>query len=214
LKNIVAFFILMLLLLPSAAFAEDPLLSQPHWSLEVKGGMFAPVLENWAQFYGKKSMPEYAGTLAYKFLRQVEVGVGAGAMRAKGQAYAPIHKKYAGTVAYELFPVNAFLLVRGVFREDQLVVPYLGGGFSRIYYREKASDQPTSRGHADGYNVRGGLQLSLDFIDRSSQNRMFLDYGVYHTYLFVETEYSRAVVRSISANLGGTAYLGGLLFEF
>jgi hypothetical protein len=214
LKNSIVLFVFMLMLLPTAAFAADPVLAQPHWSLEVKGGMFAPVLENWSQFYGKRSMPEYAGTLAYKLLRQVEVGVGAGSMRAKGQAYAPIHKMYAGTVAYELFPVNAFLLVRGILNEDQWLVPYVGGGFTRMYYREKASDQPTARGHADGYHVRGGLQLSLDFIDRGAQNRMFRDYGVYHTYLFVETEHSRAIVKSVSTNLGGTAYLVGLLVEF
>src|ERR1700687_753808 len=52
LKNIIACFVLMLMLLPAAAFAEDPLMERPHWSLEIKGGTFAPVLENWSQFYG------------------------------------------------------------------------------------------------------------------------------------------------------------------
>jgi hypothetical protein len=202
------------MLLPSVALAEDPLQEQPHWSLEVKGGSFTPALENWSQFYGNKSMPEFAGTLAYKLLRQVEIGVGVGSMRAKGQSYAPIHNIYTGNVTYELFPVNAFVLARGIINEDQRLVPYVGGGFTRIYYRERSEDQPTARGHADGYLVRGGLQLSLDFIDQKAQNRMFIDYGVYHTYLFVETEHSRAIVKSVSTNLGGTAYLVGLLFEF
>ena len=213
-KNIIALFILVLMLPPLAAFAEDPLTAEPHWSLEVKGGMFTPVLENWAQFYGKRSMPEYAATLAYKLLRQVEVGVGAGSIRGKGQSYAPLHKIYTGNVTYELYPVNAFVLVRGMISEDQWLVPYVGGGWTRMYYREKIEDEATARGHADGYHVRGGLQFSLDFIDRSSSNRMYLDYGVYHTYFFVETEYTRAMVKSVKTNLGGTAYLAGLLFEF
>jgi hypothetical protein len=204
----------MLMLLPSAAFAEDPLLEQPHWSLEVKGGKFAPALEGWSQFSDKRSMPEYAATLAYKLLRQVEVGVGAGSIRGTGHSFAPLHGISVGHVTYQLFPVNAFVLLRGVINEDQLLVPYVGGGFTRIYYREKIEDQATARGHADGYHVRGGLQLSLDFIDRSAQNRMYIDYGVYHTYLFVETEYNRAVVKSVKTDLGGTAYLVGLLFEF
>jgi hypothetical protein len=214
LKNIIAFFIFMLMLLPSAAMAEDPLQEQPHWSLEVKGGRFAPKIQGWSDFFGKRSMPEYAATLAYKVLRQVEVGVGAGTVRGQGHSYAPLHGIYVGNVTYELFPVNAFILARGMLSEDQLVVPYIGGGFTRIYYREKVEDQPTARGHADGYLVRGGLQLSLDFIDRNSQNRMYLDYGIYHTYLFVETEYNRAVLKSVTTNLGGTSYLVGLLFEF
>ena len=69
-------------------------------------------------------------------------------------------------------------------------------------------------GHADGYHIRGGLQLSLDIFDPRAANLMFLSYGVHHTFVFVEAEYTRAVVSSVSTDLGGTAYLGGLLFEF
>ncbi|MCK9417790.1 MAG: MXAN_2562 family outer membrane beta-barrel protein [Nitrospirae bacterium] len=213
-KNIIAFLILMFMILPSAAMAEDPILRQPHWSLEVKGGRFTPVLENWSQFYGKRSMPEYAATLAYKLVRQVEVGVGAGTLRGKGQSYAVRHGISVGNVTYELYPVNVFVLARGILNEDQWLVPYLGGGWTRMYYRQNIQDQGTVRGHADGYHIRGGLQFSLDYVDQSSSNRMFLDYGVYHTYFFIEAEYTRAIVRSVSTNLGGTAYLGGLLFEF
>lgn len=213
-KYFFAFFILVLMHLPSSAKAEDPLLKQPHWSLEVKGGKFAPVLENWSQFYGKRSMPEYSATLAYKVLRQVEIGVGAGSIRGKGHSYAPLHNLYVGNVTYTLYPANAFVLLRGIVKEDQWVVPYVGGGWTRMFYRETIDGQKAARGHADGYHVRGGLQLSLDFIDRNSQNMMYLNYGVYHTYLFFETEYTHAIVKAVSTNLGGTAYLGGLLFEF
>jgi hypothetical protein len=214
LKYIFIFFIFMLALFPSAVMAEDTILGQPHWSLEIKGGRFTPALENWSQFYGKRSMPEFAATLAYKIVRQVDVGVGAGSIRGKGQSFAVQHGMAVGNVAYELYPVNVFVLMRGIVTEDQWLVPYVGGGWTRMYYREKVEDQNDVRGHVDGYHARGGLQLSLDSIDQGTSNRMFLDYGVYHTYLFVEAEYSRAIVRSVSTNLGGTAYLGGLLFEF
>jgi hypothetical protein len=46
---------------------------------------------------------------------------------------------------------------------------------------------------------------------------MYLDYGVFHTYLFFEAEYIRATVNTVtsgSVNLGGTSWLAGLLFEF
>jgi hypothetical protein len=43
---------------------------------------------------------------------------------------------------------------------------------------------------------------------------MYLDYGVIHTYFFVETEYTAAKVKEVSTDLGGTAYLAGFLFEF
>ena len=73
------------------------------------------------------------------------------------------------------------------------------------------------RGAANGYHARAGLQLLLDGIDQSAANSLYLDYGVYHTYLFLEAEYTRAMVDTVSGgsvNLGGTSWLGGFLFEF
>lgn len=206
--------LLLIILAPVVVNAADETVERPHWSIEVKGGNFTPVLKNFVQYYGKRSMPEYAGSLAYKLVRQVEVGISGGYTRAKGQAFAPIHGTAAGSVTYELFPLNVFVLLRGVIKEEQWVVPYAGGGFTRLFYREQIEGQDTVKGSVDGYHVRGGLQFSLDAVDQSAANNMYRDYGIYHTYLFIETEYTHAVQRSVSTNLGGTAYLGGLLFEF
>jgi hypothetical protein len=41
-----------------------------------------------------------------------------------------------------------------------------------------------------------------------------MDFGVYHTYFFVEAERTKAKDKPSSVDLGGTAYLMGLLFEF
>lgn len=205
---------ILIVLAPLAAYADDAVLERPHWSIEVKGGSFAPVLKNWAQYYGKRSMPEFEGALAYKLIRQIEVGVSGGYIRGKGHAFAPVHGTTAGSVTYELAPLNVFVLLRGVINEEQWVVPYAGGGFTRLFYREQVEGQSTVKGSVDGYHVRGGLQFSLDALDQSAANSMYLDYGIYHTYLFIEAEYTHAVLRSVSTNLGGTAYLAGLLFEF
>jgi hypothetical protein len=101
-----------------------------------------------------------------------------------------------------------------VLSEEQWVVPYAGGGFTRVYYKEKIESQDSVNGSVDGYHVRGGLQLLLNGLDANAANRMFQDYGVHNTYLVGEVEYTHAVVRSTSVNLGGTAYLFGFLFEF
>ncbi len=205
---------LLALLVPAATYGAEPVPDRPHWSLELKGGTFAPVLDNWSHYYGKRSMPEYEGTLAYKVLRQVEVGVSAGTARDKGQGYAPGHGTVSGEVTYELYPVNVFVLVRGIINEKQWLVPYIGGGYTRMYYRETIQDQGTVRGSADGYHVRGGLQLLLDGIDQGAANNLYRDFGVYHTYFFVEAERTKARDKPTSIDLGGTAYLMGLLFEF
>jgi len=204
--------LLMLVALPCIAQAADPALDQPNWSFEIKGGKFAPELANWAQFYGSRDMPEYAMAIAYKIKRQIEIGVEGGFLEDRGHAYAPLHQTAAGRVIYNLYPVNAFVLFRGVFDENQWIVPYAGGGYTKMFYREKIEGQDTVSGSANGYHARGGLQFLLDGLDQSAANGLYMDYGVFHTYFFIEAKYTRAVVSG--TNIGGTSYLGGLLFEF
>jgi len=210
------FFILALFaaLLATSAHAAGPSLEHPHWSLEIKGGRHYPALDDWSTYYGKKYMNEYSGTIAYKLRRQLEVGIGAGSAKARGQAFAPLHNIASGDVTFELFPVHLFVLARGVLDETQWLAPYAGGGLTRMYYREKTEGQDMVRGSADGYHARAGVQLCLDGVDPGGANSMYLDYGVYHTYLFIEAEYTKARVKSTSVDLGGIAYLTGFLFEF
>jgi hypothetical protein len=206
--------IIISLLLPAAAFAEYTPLERPHWSLELKGGTFSPSLPDWEKFYGRKNMPEYALSLAYKFTRRIETGIEIGTARTTGTAAAPLHDVLAGEVKYRIVPVNAFFVYRGSFGEDQWLVPYAGGGFTKILYWETVESQGGVKGSANGYHARGGLQFLLDGLDRRAANSMYMDYGINHTYLFVEAEYTSAKVKGVSADLGGTAYRAGLLFEF
>ena len=214
-KNII--FVLLILMLPAAAYAEAPATERPHWSLEVKGGTFVPDIADWSTFYGKRSTGQFEGSLAYKILRQVDAGVAVGHIRDGGQGWAPLHATLGGHINYQLFPVNAFVVVRGVFTENQWLVPYVGGGWTRMYYKEELSQQPTVKGFADGYHARAGLQLLLDVLDERAATNMLRDYGVYHTYFFIEAQRTKAVINAVSGesiNLGGTSWLGGLLFEF
>ncbi len=207
--------LLILMLFPTTVLAAgDILLDQSRWSLEIKGGLFYPELKEFSRYYGKNNVPEYGMSLAYKVLPQLEIGAGAGAMVVKGHALAEFHGTLTGDVTLELYPVNVFAVARGIFYDTQWLVPYVGAGWTRVYYREKIEGQGTVSGFADGYHVRGGLQLSLDSLDPGASGRMYNDYGVIHTSFFMEIEYTRAIVGSPQVNLGGTAYLGGLLFEF
>lgn len=219
-KNII--LILLFIILPAAAYAEAPAADRPHWSLEVKGGTFSPDIVGWATYYGDRSTGRFEGSLAYKILRQVEAGVAVGRIRDGGQGWAPVHSTLGGHINYQLFPVNAFLVLRGIFAENQWVVPYVGGGWTRMYYKEELSLQPTIRGYADGYHARAGLQFLLDALDERAATNMLRDFGVFHTYFFIEAQRTRAMIDTVSTttspsesiNLGGTSWLGGLLFEF
>jgi hypothetical protein len=206
--------LLLLLALPPAAPAAEPVLFQPRWSLDVKGGVFAPKLAEFEQYYGKGTMPHFAASLAYKLWPQVELGAGAGMGSAEGGAYAAYHGTLAGRVTYELYPVDVFILGRLVLMEEQRLIPYAGAGWTRVYYRQTVRDQGEVGGSADGYHVRGGLQISLNEFDQIAASRMYSSYGVMRTSFILEAEYTSAVERSASINLGGAAYRGGLLFEF
>jgi hypothetical protein len=215
LKNIILF--LLFIMLPAVAHAESTDTDRPHWSLEFKGGNFTPAIPGWAAAYGDRSTGQLEGGLAYKILRQVEAGVSVGRIRDGGQGLAPIHGTVGGHINYQLYPVNVFLVLRGVFNENQWFVPYVGGGWTRMYYQEELSQQPTVKGFTDGSHMRGGLQFLLDALDQSASTNMFRDYGIFHSYLFVEGQRTRAMINDLSGksvDLGGTSVLGGLLFEF
>jgi len=221
LKKLTCIFILTLL--PAVTHAADRRSERSHWSLEVKGGLFYPAIDSWQAYYGDRKTGHYAASLAYKIFRQLEVGIEGGYIRDSGQGLAPIHTAnagspvYAGTVTYELFPVSAFFLVRGAFSGRQWLVPYIGGGWTRMYYQEKIENQPRARGYADGYHGKAGLQFLLDGIDQSAANNFYLESGVMHTYFFIEVQRTRAMIETAtmeSVNLGGTSYLAGFLLEF
>lgn len=214
-KILLAAFIMVI---PAGALAaSEPVLDRPLWSLEVKGGYFFPAVDNWKTYYGDDKTWHYSGSLAYKLLRQVDVGIDGGMIRDRGRGYAPTNGIITGGVTYTLFPIQAFVLLRGVFSENQWLVPYVGGGWTRMYYRIRVEGQGPVRGSADGYHGRAGLQLQLDAADSDAATNLYLDYGIHHTYLFFEAQYIRAMVDTATngaVNIGGTSYLAGLLFEF
>jgi hypothetical protein len=199
------------------AQAAEPDMERPHWSLELKGGVFIPAIDNWASYYGRRDIAEYGGSLAYKIIRQIEAGLEGSYIKDKGRGLAPLHGIVTGDVTYELAPLNVFVLARGVFSENQVLIPYAGGGWTRMYYREKVQYQGDIKGSTDGYHFRAGLQLVLDSMDPRAASNMYMDYGVFHSSLFLEARSIRAMITDLngtSVNLGGTSWLGGLLFEF
>jgi hypothetical protein len=208
--------VMILSVFSTTALAEDVTV-RPHWSLELKGGAFIPDVDNWSAFYGRRYTSEYGGSVAYKITRKVEVGMEGMYLMDKGQGFAPIHQTITGNVKYESVPLNVFVLARWLSSENQFLVPYIGGGWTRLFYREDVQNQGVVRGSTNGYHGRAGLQFLLDGIDPDASRSMYVDFGVFHTYIFVEAEYVHALantVRSGSVNLGGTSWLAGLLFEF
>ncbi len=185
----------------------------PRWSLELKGGSFFPAEDGWKAYYGDDKTGQFSASIAWKLARQFEVGVGGSYIRDKGKGLAPQQDVVSGDVTLQLYPLQLFAVARGVFSEDQWLVPYVGAGWTRVYYEQNIHDQEKRRGAAEGGEVRGGVQLLLDRIDRSTAWGFYKSFGVNNSYFFLEVERSSVSVGS-NIELGGTSYQAGLLFEF
>ena len=212
----IIFGLAMVFFAASKATAAE-LKEHPHWSVEVKGGYFYPAADDWAAHYGSDKTWQFAGSLAYKLTRHIEAGIEGGMMQDQGAGSGQLSGTMTGKVDYALYPLNVFVLFRGVFNEEQFLVPYAGGGYTRMFYRQNIEGQGTAKGAVNGYHGRAGLQFLLDRIDVRSANNMYMDYGILHTYFFLEAQYISAKSDTNSGgtiDLGGTSYLAGFLFEF
>jgi hypothetical protein len=140
----------------------------PHWSLEIKSGRFEPELEEWATFYGDEDTSQFGFALAYKVLRWAETGIAIDRVHDEGVGTLPLNNMLGGEVDFQMYPVHLYVLLRGVFFENQWVVPYVGGGGTRVYYRQEIDNQSSVRGKVDGTHVRFGLQILLDVLDEGN----------------------------------------------
>lgn len=213
----------LLLLLPVLALADGPRPDAPRWSLELKGGVLSPAVDNWSRYYGSSYMKEFGGSLAWKPERHLEIGIEGSYAGATGKGELPLHAQQgaplppSGKVTFSEAPLNLFILARGVFSEDQLLVPYLGGGYSRVFYRTKVEGGDKRSGSVNGYHARGGVQILLDGVEPEASENLYQEFGIHHCYLFVEGRHLKADAETASGgsvDIGGTSWLGGLLFEF
>lgn len=198
------------LLLPVASLAKDES-TTPHWSFEFKVGKFESALENWDTYYdGNPSLLNVGWS--YKIFRPLEIGLSLGRMTTNGIGNLPIQQSIGGDVDFTLVPVNISLLYRFVFHENQLLVPYIGGGWTRVYYRQETGGGNKFEGSHDGHHVKLGIQILLDSFDKRSARNLQQKVGIKNTYLFLEAQSIEAKRSGI--DLGGNSIFLGLLMEY
>lgn len=197
----------------NSALGAEPASVKPAWSLETKGGRFTPDLAQWSDYYGSDYTEHLAFSLSWKLLRMLEVGMEGQRMRAVGVGVLPLNGVSGERVAYQLYPLQIGATFRAIFHEEQLVVPYLGGGWARVYYDIEIAGQDDTKGSVDGQFLRAGLQILLDPLDRSDAANLRL-YGIDNTYWFIEAEQLTARDKTADVDIGGESWLTGLLFEF
>ena len=202
----------------SCGFGMDDALAQqaqpiasPRWMFEIKGGDFEPELQNYEQFYGEDDAQFIAAGFAYRFRAWLEAGAEIGGMREKGMGILASEGVPGGQVTYALTPLHVFVNLRGLFKQDQLFVPYVGFGASAAYYQEDIELQSERTGTSElGSNVRVGLQLFLNRLD-SDVRSGYADGPVKQSFLFIEAQ--RFTTEQDGIDLGGDALLLGFRFE-
>lgn len=200
--------LLLLLAVAHSASAEQ----RPNWALELKGGRFDSAEARWSEFYGNDRYAVFALGLAYRVHSQIEIGAEAAYLRDEGQGFAPGHGELAGNVDYRAYPVHFHVTAVGLFRAEQWLVPYVGAGWTRFHYRIETDEQATVSGSTHGYQYRAGVRLLLDNLERSAAQRLEERFGIMNTHFFLEAQ--RIKADKAGTELGGTAYLGGLRFEY
>lgn len=184
----------------------------PRWSVAVDVGDFEPDLDSFELFYGDDKMTAWAVGFAYAFRPWLEAGGEIGRGHADGVGILTGQGVPGGQVDYTLWPAQAFVKVRGLFRPGQLFVPYVGVGLVTAYYEERIDGQQKRTGTSElGAGARVGLEVYLNRLDADTHGG-YGDGPVKQTYVYLE--WRRFSTEQTGAELGGEQWLLGLRFGF
>lgn len=206
--------LLVILIAPPAWAQSSAVTPSPNWSLELKLGRFQPDVPDWETYYGSDTTRAFALALGRKLLRTFEVGAEVAYGSTRGEGDLPLNSGRGGDVLYEFAPVNAYVIARGVLSERQWLVPFVGAGLGKLYYRQHVTGGPSNEGSTPYYVARAGVQLLLDPLSPRGALNLRRGYSIEHTYFVIDYQRSRAEVDGTSWDLGGTTWLAGLLFEY
>jgi len=206
-------FLAIVVGLPAIAGAEGP-----RWSLSAKGGVFVPGEENWGDHYDDNAVLDWRVGLGFRPWPRIELGVEGGYHKFTGtvdttQSGQPLGRSLDQTL--KVLPVQAFVVYDFRSKDDQFLVPYVGLGYSRYYYRHDVDEGDEVRGNQHGYHARGGLKLLLNRVDPTSAQRARTNLGLARTYACIEGQYARVDdFGSADADLGGWSILAGASLDF
>ena len=187
---------------------------QPNWSLALKGGYTWPETDGWEDNYGDDGFGTIGAEIGWKINRRLELNTSISYGDDSGKALTPSGKESVDALDYNQLPIHISILYRFISHEDQFIVPFIGGGYTHLFYRLEFIDDDRS-GDQFGYHVRGGFQILLDQLEPNNADDISELWGINNTYLFIEGIYSNVDdFGSEDIDLGGWTVFIGLLLEF
>lgn len=201
----------LLLLCGLVMFATLVSAQEASWSTSVSYVRFKPDMAHWRQAYDE-DMQGVEIRVAYSPVTILDVGVALGHYSASGQGLLPLNNSYGGKVDYTLYPLEPYVFLHGRFSPNQWLTPYIGGGFSQVYYRVDSREQASRKGKAHGSHYRAGISFALNQYDKAASQRMSSAWGIVSTSLNLEVK--ELTAEKDDVDLGGRMYLLGLTFVF
>ena len=186
----------------------------PSWSVNIQAGEYQPISTAYAAEYGPGA---FQGNLelGYYITPRLQMGLSLGYFYGSGTVVSISGRLSALTQQLILVPTQIYIIYQFAFEENQVLVPYFGGGFTRVTYQHSVEGEDTAIGGMDGYHARAGVKLLLNRFDPNNANNLYADWRIIHTYFLLEGQYSRVNdFDNSSINLGGWSYFGGFQFEF
>lgn len=208
-RILVSFLIALLMILPASVFGEE---QQSRWSAYLLYSEFSPDLADWEQGYGDRDMHGWQVGISFKAKTWLEFGLATGYHEATGQGFLPLNDTTGGQVEYLLAPVELYLEVHGRFSASQWLVPYIGGGYSYVFYQLDITNQEEREGKAQGHHYKLGVRASLNPLDPAAARQLQKAWGIERTSVLIEAKSLN--LKKNNLDLGGRSYSLGLVFEF
>lgn len=173
-----------------------------------------PRIEGWKDHFNEQGIWSYGFEFGKYLTERFEITLNMNYAGKDGTATTLTGRASADKTKYEQVPILVSILYRFAFSQDQIIVPFLGGGYTHVIYMEEINGNKIS-GDRMGYHVRGGLELLLDYFDPQAAREFSMDYKIFNTYLTFEAIYSKADDFGKEViDIGGLGYMMGLRFEY
>jgi len=209
-RYLIFIYVVLLLLTHAPSIRAE----QPKWSVALKGGYTFPETDGWEDNYGDDGFWTLGVEIGWKINRRLELNASISYGDDSGKALTPSGKESVDDLDFEHLPIHISVLYRFISDEDQFIVPFLGGGYTHLFYKLEFVDDDRS-GDQFGYHVRGGFQILLDRLEPEKADDISDKVGIHNSYLFFEGIYSNVDdFGSEDIDLGGWAVFIGLLLEF
>jgi len=183
--------ILLIGIAPSNSGANPP--DTPTVSLGMGGAVFQATNEEL-----ERQIDTGAGKLSVNFLFTpwLEIGIGS-------------------TLQANLVTADVTLRARINFIEDQVLVPFGGGGADAYWFLGEDKIEGYDIGQQAGYHWEGGLQILLDYFDPTQAKEIQKRWGVDNSYLSLGYRRSRVDgFGEAKVDIGGELYFGEIILEF